>query len=304
MAKRTHTVNSNVINQIINPTMTTTNYTNPLDIIEDKLISCAELYASVTNSLAWMVDTSVLNQARNVLFERYAEQEGEQFDEFLISVGQELQHESLYEHEGSEQTLAQLLALRMKWHDVAQSAAFANNRDYSPSSLREQLESEKPMSLTGGALKNFQALAKAEAAGDHEKEERLLKLYMESHTIAEQERIRKGKALRAPLLEIIRSANAYALETYDFEHLPRTRQKQLTTFAKNTIERVLPQLATRLAKQPIEFGRTMEAGREALKCLDKMLVEKFSDTGELENIRSQTEINMGRNAKRVACSID
>lgn len=304
MAKRTHTVNSNVINQIINPTMTTTNYTNPLDIIEDKLISCAELYASVTNSLAWMVDTSVLNQARNVLFERYAEQEGEQFDEFLISVGQELQHESLYEHEGSEQTLAQLLALRMKWHDVAQSAAFANNRDYSPSSLREQLESEKPMSLTGGALKNFQALAKAEAAGDHEKEERLLKLYMESHTIAEQERIRKGKALRAPLLEIIRSANAYALETYDFEHLPRTRQKQLTTFAKNTIERVLPQLATRLAKQPIEFGRTMEAGREALKCLDKMLVEKFSDTGELENIRSQSEINMGRNAKRVACSID
>jgi hypothetical protein len=303
MAK-TRTVKSSVINSIVNPTMTTTNYTNPLDIIEDKLLACSELYASVTNSLAWMVDTSVLNQARNVLFERYAEQEGEAFDEFLVSVGQELQHESLYENEGSEQTLAQLLSLRMKWHDVAQSAAFANNRDYSPSSLREQLESEKPMSLSGGALKNFQALAKAEAMGDMEKEERLLKLYQESHTIAEAERIRKGKALRSPLLEIIRSANAYALETYDFEALPRSRQKQLTTFAKSTIERTLPQLATRLAKQPIEFGRTMEAGREALKCLDKMLVEKFSDAGEMENIRSQTEINMGRNAKRVACSID
>ncbi len=304
MAK-TRTVKSSVVESIINPKGTiVTNYTNPMDVIEDKLLACAELYASVTNSLAWMVDTSAINQAKNVLFERYAEQDGEQFDEFILSVGQELQHESLYENEGSEQTLAQLLSLRMKWHDMAQSAASANNRDYSPSSLREQLENEKPMSLTGGALKNFTALAKAEAMGDMEKEERLLKLYMESHAIAETERIRKGKALRAPLLEIIRSANAYALESYDFESLPRSRQKQLATFAKSTIERVLPQLATRLAKQPIEFGRTMEAGRDALRALDKMLTDKFSDAGEMENIRSQTEINMGRNAKRVACSID
>ena len=297
---KTHTLPAGTMDKIGN----TTNYTCPMDVLETFMEGAApELHAEVLSSLAWMVDSSAISQARNCLFERFAEAEGMAFDEFTISIAADMQHESLYEHEGAEQTLAQLMSIGNQWHDAAASAASANGKDYKCKSMRELLADEKVKVVDSGVLKNFQLMAEAEAAGDKPKAERMLASYLLAHKLGEEERVRKAKELAPVLLEILRGASRHALESYRFENLPTSRQKQLVLFAGKTIERAMPKLAVRMSKTPIAFGRTAEAARSAGIALTK-LASSYEDAGALENCGSQVEIDIGRNAKRVARSLD
>src|SRR3990167_4266078 len=94
------------------------------------------LHSRVLDSMAWMLDSSCISQARTILFERYKEVDHDApdaFNDFCQDVAENLDHESLYgnEAQGSpEQTFAILLALRNQWHDAAARAASADNRDY------------------------------------------------------------------------------------------------------------------------------------------------------------------------------
>lgn len=289
------------------PVISGTAYFDPTDLLEDKLGHQPALLSRVMESMAWMLDASCISQARNVLFTRYKEVDSTEpnaFKDFCQIVSEDLAHDSLYEDEGDEQTLAILLAVRDQWHDAAAHAASADDRDYKSKSLREQMESEKAKPADVGTRVNYRKMADLESHGDVAKAERLYASYMEADALASASRVDSNKALMPTILEVLRTAKHYALESYRFDQLPANKQRQLTTFAVGAIDRSRVDLAKRLNKQPIAFGHMAEAAFEATNALTKVITDKFSDAGELENVRTQASIDHERGSKRFACSID
>ena len=136
-------------------------YFDPVDVLEDKLGHHPLALYGVLNSMAWMLDSSCISLARQILFDRWAEAEsviddetGEltkvAFSDFCQNVAENLAHESLYSgEESSEETLAILMSLRFQWHDATQGSAHAciPPKDYKPKSLRELVENEKPRAI-------------------------------------------------------------------------------------------------------------------------------------------------------------
>lgn len=286
---------------------TGTNYFDPIDLLEDHLGARPMLHARVLESMVWMLDNSCIAQARSVLFERYNEVDHDSataFDDFCQGVAEDLDHESLYTDESPEQTLAVLLALRDQWHDAAARAAAADDRDYKPKSLRQLMEEEKVKLADVGTRINYKKLAELEAGADTAKAERLYASYMGADALASAQRVDNNKKLMPTILEVLRTAKRYALESSRFDHLPHSVQRRLTVFAVGVVDRCKLDIAKRLAKQPIAFGHAAEAAHQATIALNHVITTKFTDVGELENVTSQTAIDIGRAAKRVACSID
>lgn len=287
------------------------NYFDVIDTLEDHLGIHPMLHSKVLDSMTWMLDSSCISQARSVLFERYKNVDHtmpDAFNDFCQDVAENLDHPSLYgdESDGSpEQTLSIMMALRNHWHDAAAIAASADNRDYRPKSLRELMESEKVKPADVGTRINYKKLAELEARNDSAKAERLYDAYIQVGALASASRVDSNKALMPTILEVLRTVNRYAVETSRFDHLPLTLQRRLTTFAVGAVDRSKLEIAKRLAKQPIAFGHAAEAAFQATEALSLIILNKFSDDGELENITSQAQIDMDRAEKRKAiCSID
>lgn len=286
---------------------TGTAYFDPIDMLEDHLGMQPVTHARVMSSMAWMLDNSCVSQARTILFNRFKDvdtDEVKDFDAFCQDISENLSHESLYEGEGDEQTLAIMLAVRNHWHDAAAHAAHAADIDYKSKSLRELMESEKPREANVGTRTNFQQLAKDEAGDDADKAKRLYDSYVLGAKLASEQQVNNNKKLMSTLLEVLRTVKRYAPEEARFDQLPLNVQRRLTQFTIGLLERTRVEMASRLASQPIAFGRMREATLQAITALNKVMTVKFNIDGELENVMSQTELNIGRNAKRVACSID
>lgn len=289
---------------------TGTSFFDPIDLLEDHLGTQPTLHSRVLDSMAWMLDSSCISQARTILFERYKDVDHtapDAFNNFCQDVAENLDHPSLYGEEANdspEQTLAIMLALRDHWHDAAARAAAADNRDYKSKSLRELMESEKVKTADVGTRINYKKLAELEARGDTAKAERLYTSYMEADAMSSTQRVDGNKALMPTILELLRTVKRYAVESSRFDQLPLLVQRRLTTFTVGAVDRSKLEVAKRLSKQPIAFGHIAEAAFQATEALGHVIVNKFTDVGELENITSQVQTDINRNAKRVACSID
>ena len=290
------------------PKISGTTYFDPTDTLEDHLGMQPQTHSRVMNSMAWMLDNSCISQARTILFNRFKEvdpNEVKDFNAFCQDISENLSHESLYETESDEQTLAIMLSVRNHWHDAAARAAHANDTDYKSKSLRQLMEEEKPREANIGTRTNFQQLAKDEAGDDIEKAKRLYESYVLGAKLASEQQVDNNKKLMTTILEVLRTVKRYAPEEARFDQLPLTVQRRLTQFTVTLIERTRVEMASRLASQPIAFGRMREATLQTINALNKVLTTKFSLDGELENITSQTQTDMDRNAKRKAvCSID
>lgn len=287
-------------------------YFDPADLCMDYLARAPELYAKVSSSMAWSIDNACINQARNILFTRFAaaQEQAENandlvFADFCQNVAEDLAHESLYqpgEIDTPEYTLAILLAVREQWHDAAAAAAAADNRDYNPKTLRELMDAEKPRDPDAGTIANHRLMIKLEANGDEALEARMLESVIAAEKIASINRVARGKPLRPVLLEVLRTVKTYGMqESARFDQLPTTVQRSLTTQILSALDRNANDLASRLARQPITFARMAECKYQCKEALQKVILSKFADTGELENTTSQVQIDMDRMAKRRAC---
>lgn len=286
-------------------------YFDPLDTLEDKLGAHNVIYSRTLNFMAWMIDNMTINQARTVLYSRYKEAEIEAapgaFENFCQQVAEDLQHESLYQGEDShERTLGLLLALRNQWHDAAQSAFARDDKDYNPPSLRELMLNEKARTASVGVRNNYQRMAHDEAhlgytvgkekavAADpvngaakfddevKAKADRLYKAYLEADSIASLQRAENNKKLIPTLLEILRTASKYSEHDARFDHLPARVQRMITEQCINAVNRSKMDVASRLARQPIEFGRVSEAALDTTEALSLVIKTKYNDVGELE----------------------
>ena len=291
-------------------------YFDPMDTLEDTLGLYPTLLSRVMSSMAWMVDNACIGQARTILFSRYSEQEQNEhvtFDEFCQAISENLSHESLYTTEvgpddqgtSNERTLAILLSVRNQWHDAAARAASADDTDYKSKSLRQLIEAEKVSAPKLGACENFKDMAKAEGGDDEAEVKRIYDDLVMCNRLAGEQRIANNKALMGTTLEILRTVNGYAAEASRFDELPLPVQRRLTNSALGAITRTISDLATKMANKPIEFTRNRKAGSAATAQLEHVLVTKYAETGELENVKSQTQTDLDANAKRkAACSID
>lgn len=315
---KTHTLPTGTMaSQLIAIAPQPTNYAyfDPADLVNDYLIRAPELHAKVSASMAWSIDNACINQARNILFTRYAtaQEEAEnasdvEFNDFCQNVAEDLAYESLYqpgESDTPEYTLAVLLAVREQWHDVAAAAAAADNRDYNPKTLRQLMEAEKVREPDAGTIANHKTMIKLEANGDEALEKRMLESALMAERIAAENRVARNKSLHPILLEILRTAKIYGVvENARFDQLPAYMQRSLTNQVIGNLERSTTDLASRLARQPIIFARTAEAKHQCKVALENIMLAKFNDTAELENVTSQTQIDIDRMAKRRAmCDI-
>lgn len=285
-----------------------TAYFDPIDTLEDHLGLQPQTHARIMSSMAWMLDNSCISQARTILFNRYSEAEQgdvKDFAAFCQDISENLSHESLYETEGDEQTLAIMLSVRNHWHDAAAHAAHAADTDYKSKSLRELMESEKPREANIGTRTNYQQLAKDEAGDDVEKAKRLYESYVLGAKLASEQQVVNNKKLMGTILEVLRTVKRFAPDEARFDQLPLTVQRRLTQFTIGLLERTRVEMASRLATQPIAFGRMREATLLAIGALNKVMTTKFSTAGELENTTSQVQTDIDRSAKRKAiCTID
>ena len=282
-------------------------YFDPIDVVEDNLGLNSMMMAKVTSSLAWNLDIACINAARAVLYSRYAESDkstlppGNPFDLFCQGVVEDLSHQSLYDDESPTQTLAQLLALRAHWHDAAQSATAADNRDYNPKSLEQMLIEEKPLAADVGERTNLKIIARMESGGDTAKETRLLQSYIDASNIAAANRTENNKKLIPTITLVISTVQRYAPAETRFDHLPKLTQKILTERTVSTVNRIKMEVAKTLARNPIEFGHVIEAAYKCTNQLIEVLGTKFSDHDELEYAGMPHGVTQyDRNQKRIA----
>lgn len=283
-----------------------TTYFDPIDLVEQYTSVHPAFYSRIMASMAWRVDTMCIQAARSLLFTRYSDPERDEqigFTDFCLTVGAELQHASLYEYEGPEQTLAQLLAVRTAWHDEAARASALNDRDYAAKSLRQLLESEKVTLPSLEARTNYVEMAKTESGGNPIVEARLYAAYVEADQMSSANRVERNKSLVAPLLEVLRAASQFALDETRFDQLPFSNQRVLTTYAVKCVARMRSEMAKITA--PISFGHLNECAIKLTKALEQVIANKFSEADTLENAGlSQIELDHQRGQKRAACSID
>ena len=143
-------------------------YGSPLDIVEKELPDVSrDYFARVTASMAWRMDTAVINAARALFYALYSDSErdedvsnAEHFEAFTHDVAECVRQSSLWSGDIAKpeaEQLAILMKVRLDWHEAAMHAANANDRDYNPKSIGEMLVEEKPAKLSVNARANYEA---------------------------------------------------------------------------------------------------------------------------------------------------
>ena len=334
----THRVPAGTVERVL----TGTNFFDPMDTIVDKLERFTPLLSRVSASMAWQLDATIINQARTVLFERWdsvgeLDREIEDpFNNFCQRVGDDLNHPELYQDESAERTLALLLGLSPMWHDAAASQHDRDDRRamYNPKALSQLMIDEKPRFAKGDTISKWQLSAAKSAKktadamraneqahvktlADQAKLEERIKLaydtklqmqierYVNRDRMLAVDRVGKNKGLIPTLEIIIDTARKHLIENTRFDMLPLDSQRRLTDYAMSTVSRILDDDVAKIGKIGIsEFGNISDGADEAIAALDHAYRTKLSQAAELENVTSQVQLNIDREAKAVALKKD
>ena len=277
------------------------NYYDVMDTI-DEIVSPV-LKASVTNSLAWSIDTAVINKARDVFYrlreahadsqEDSAEESGiDKFNNFIRAIaiaksgdqyGQDLGFE---ENTGALTELALLVSIRQMWHDKATQAAAVDKSKFTPKSLEELIASEKVRSVDDETRVKLSTLAEFASRG---KPERVAQITADLIKLEQNKYVtqHKSRTLVAPaVINIIAMAEYRDIDSYRdemsgvrFHQLAIETQSRLIKAARGAVERSITNLASR--KGVSQFAFATEILPEAYDAMDKIDTvlnsPKFSD---------------------------
>lgn len=133
-----------------------------------------------------------------------------------------------------------------------------------------------------------------------EKIDRIYKDYLAASFIASNQRTEGNKRLIEVTLEVLRTVSRYAPADARFDELPMKMQQRLTQFALGAIDRVKIDMAARLARKPVEFGRMRETARDAIEALTKIVQDKYDDVGELEYAGMPGKVDNFNRAQKAA----
>lgn len=226
-----------------------------LEHVEDKLELSNELKSQVLGTLAWAMDSRIVNLGRDIFFKNRAtfiEANGvDAFNEYLSKMDQlkavgDHQFEIGYSQNDSWTTLTMLMNMRQHWHDRAQLASTRVN--YEPKSLRSLILDEQMQQVSPREREMYAVRAQFAAPDDEAMQKEVVGMLVKQ---AEEE-YRSRHALRqktAPaILRIIElAANASAVlydgDCLDFHLLPISMQLLLIDSASTALNLGLNRLA-------------------------------------------------------------
>ena len=253
-------------------------------------------FAPIMRSIAWSIDTSCINAARNVLFTLYKDAELEEstdpFGDFCQEVHEVVSAASWYADEAGDnpvKDLALLLSIRNQWHDTAQAACASNDRDYSPKSLRELLESEKPRAVGSETKEKLGLLATRMADGDEAKAALRLKQLVEREEFLAIDRATGNRKLIGTILQIIDSVSRYASEDTRFDQLSVPTQRRLTSGALNAVERAMVDVSKQRSLSTISYMLILDIYEEVTAEINQVLKTRLADDGDMTNMAAQSE---------------
>lgn len=298
-----------VMTDTINPVIPTevaakvhTRYTDPLDIIEDKITDTG-LKARVLSSLAWMLDNQCIVTARMFFFEQYRESEyaGQQdgLNEFMANFRGSLDIEAVFGSGGPATELVNMLSLRQEWHDAAGSAMDADGRVYDPRSWDMLIASERVAPVSSLTKAKQQQLAKFAADGNADDEAEFMKMFEARSKNRAEQRAEMNRMVGPAVLELIHTAERYRQPT-QFEHLDkRTRERFFRTGVKFLMN-AMSDMAERNSISDFEFAMMMKEFKEAKRCLEFVLSTDFKE----DPVRESIVQNAGRASKAAAAASD
>lgn len=284
-------------------------YSGPQDIIEKHLPDVSnDYYARVTNSLAWRMDAAVIFGARTVLFDLYADDEiandqtpREHFIEFCENIDTTLSHDSMFELNQACMDLVALMRLRLDWHDIAQAAAHANDRDYNPKTLGEMLVNEKPMKVRVETRANYELLAERAAKGDPKKKSEIMDRLIKRDEMMNEQRVDDNKRLIPFIERIIATAERHVPVHASIDDLDKRFGRSLIDFTMATLERIAESDVARDKKVSQQmFIRILDAQDKCIEELKELRDQRFSESDDLENVRSQASIDHEKRMKELA----
>ncbi len=249
--------------------------------------------ARVLSSMAWSMDASIINVARNVFWDTHKEASVnghiDDFANFINTMADMQANENYVEDLGFElgagrlQQLSLMLKLSVDWHDKAEQAAVAAGVKYTPKGFEELMASEKVQVLDTLSKAKLDALIEATFEGEeHTPEE--IEQAKKMLTAQQQERLQQMHASRqavAPAVLRIISYGAYReCDATDFWQLPVDAQARMVTAAIRSIQRTMTDLAGYKAITVIEYVGLIKESKAAERALNDVLkTPRFANAG-------------------------
>ena len=314
MAK-THTLPAGTMAQALTPAVKpnpsqTTNiiYSDPQDICETYLELHPEFHGRLASAMAFTLDKAILREAKNVLYTYWGEVKGTPeltFNMYCLSLKGTINHDSLYEVDGPLRTMAQLMTIRESWHDVAGKLI---GLGYDPQPLPAQVREDNVNAVAKAKeVGNDQELAKIHKAnaefwcdGSPEEVEQYFQDIMTNTAETQMHWAQADQLVEPSILEIISIVGRHIDTQWRFEDLPGRNQSSLMQSAINTSKKLVIKETARMRGQPIAQATLNMVVRRVVTALERSIVKRFSDAGELENVATQESIDLARAKKRAA----
>lgn len=262
-------------------------YFDLLETIDEQLVVSTELKARVFSSMAWMLDNSIINEARAVFFETYRESLGaegissiDKWNEFIATMNDtkaagEHVEEVGFSASTSYDKLCTMLNMRKFWHDEAQRVA---TRPYEPKSLAELLASEKVRTTGVDSRAKLQMRAQFASPTDEAIQKKILESLIGKNdaNLAKQHALRQS--INPAVLRILEMAtnSASVKPSYDgecppFHEMPQGLRVSLVNAAIGAVERGLANLANISSVTLDDYAVAMKEGIDLQSLLKRVL---------------------------------
>lgn len=296
------------VNQPTNPVLTPTvaaaivhtRYTDLMDVIDDKLTN-ESLRARVLPSLAWMIDSTIITNARIFLFDEFKNSEfvgtSDGLDVFMREFVGALDIEHVFGGGGPATTLVQLLGLRNKWHDAAGSALDAVGRVYDPRNWDALINNEKPQSLKPDQRKRQQMLiaAMVEMEGGDKSDIELLSQEMAKRSeMRALSRVELNKRVGPTVIDIIETATRHCDHSTQFEHLDKMVRERLFKVSIKFVKNAVGDLAE-FNISDTEYMEVLMNMKKFIAAVDLILATQYRDD-PAQHIKNVAD----RNSKKAA----
>lgn len=265
------------------------NYFDPIDFLDDTIKSPA-LKERVLSYMAWKIDMTIINAARNLFWESYKDSNDDtsvDFEEFIVGFRGVVDQSSTF-GSGSALTLVKLMSMRVDWHAYAAASSAYMNRDYKERELAEMItqDDKRIVPLDTSKIK----MAADEASyGDAEVAAELFKRDVAVAVKKAADRRETQLKLRPCVLATLDAARACHCDPVNFWELDMELQAQFTRAAVAAIESAKKQLSTTTIISTHDYRDIIIDAREVTAQLMEVLDKKFSDT-----VDTQTNIDHDR----------
>lgn len=278
------------VNQVSNPVLSSTvaaglvhtRYTDLMDVIEDTLTNEA-LKARVLPSMAWMIDNTIITNARVFMFNEFKESElvgtADGLDVFMREFLGTLDVEAVFGGGGPASTLTALLGLRNRWHDAAGSAMDAVGRVYDPRNWDALITNEKPQSLKPDQRKRQQMLVKAMIEmneGSPNDEAELVEMMAQRSAQRAQSRVELNHKVGPTVVQIIEMATRYSDHGTQFEHLDKVIRERLFKTSLKFVKNAVSDLAE-FNISDLEYMEVLMNMKKFVAAVELVLATQYKD---------------------------